>query len=627
MLVRRCDQPPLAHIHTRTACHLSLPVSSLFCVVWGQYPCPSGFYGEAPGLVAANCTGPCSLGYECPAGSTSPTTGLCPLGYYCAGGPKRPCPPGRYSSVTGTVSLDACVPCGAGTFSATVAATGPGTCTACAAHEGSTPGAIVCWPGLVSAVASNPPPLVVGLSVGDVVTLTFSSPTDTPDPTSCGCITFSPPLGAVPASWRAGGTQLQVRVVDVAGVDPASVDVARAALSVVVRGVRSASGDSLPSPPVSVVVGGTWGAPGPPGIVHAVAVDGGGRVGPGSGDAVVLVFDQPVWQVPVGDAGQVLALLRFSPPWPAWVVLNGTWLNASALHVGLLLAVPAAVTPGQQQQQSSVVAFGSDWLPWNVGRLSVSVLPGGGLRSANGESAVSNSSAMVDAGSWGDASTLTLSEKNATSVQVVMSPPSTSVGYDVHTCVLQWGVVEGGGGVADIGDGGSWQSPLPTSVAATLAAVRPDDRATSSTQSDAPYSVVDVGVASLAVATVTPFNASVGFRGSLLVELGLDAIRRRYPVALELTGLVTGSTYRVRGVCNGPDDTMGPPFEGYPSSVTPQPPLLTRVTIAGTVLSTAGGAVVTLVGNQVGGQGARVTMVLSNGRCVPSIAICNARVQ
>jgi phosphoglycerate kinase len=44
--------------------------------------------------------------------------------------------------------------------------------------ESSDPGSAECWPGVLYVNASNPPPLEVGLSVGDVVTVAFSKDTN-----------------------------------------------------------------------------------------------------------------------------------------------------------------------------------------------------------------------------------------------------------------------------------------------------------------------------------------------------------------------------------------------------------------------------------------------------------------
>jgi hypothetical protein len=165
-------------------------------------------------------------------------------------------------------------------------------------------------------------------SAGDIVTLVFSSPTNTPSASSI--VSFTPSIGVTAASWLAGGTQLVVRVVDASGVNTTAVDVATSSLRVAVAGVRSASGLSSPSllvrravclnfafmplaclasfcvmvygsclaaesspacsrdvVQVNVTVNGTWGAPSPPAILQAVAVDAARTPGLTSGDAVV----------------------------------------------------------------------------------------------------------------------------------------------------------------------------------------------------------------------------------------------------------------------------------------------------------------------------------------------------
>ena len=84
--------------------------------------CPAGRYGATPGLSSSDCTGPCSKGYYCPAGSTTPQAkacpagtigdqeglaspscaGPCPAGYYCPAGtttPTKLCPAGYFGGV------------------------------------------------------------------------------------------------------------------------------------------------------------------------------------------------------------------------------------------------------------------------------------------------------------------------------------------------------------------------------------------------------------------------------------------------------------------------------------------------------------------------------------------------
>jgi hypothetical protein len=102
-----------------------------------------------------------------------------------------PCLPGTYNAGVGAASPAACVPC---------PASGPGVLV----PEGSLAGSPECWPGVVSVVASNPPPLKVGFSVGDVVTVTFTKATNTPTVP----VAFSPDVGGLAFSWQNQGSVL-----------------------------------------------------------------------------------------------------------------------------------------------------------------------------------------------------------------------------------------------------------------------------------------------------------------------------------------------------------------------------------------------------------------------------------
>ncbi|CAK7320737.1 hypothetical protein VULLAG_LOCUS22832 [Vulpes lagopus] len=82
--------------------------------------CPSGHFCGASGLTAPS--GPCSPGYFCLEGVSSPTPaghsehgGPCPQGHFCPSGTShpKPCPAGSYSNLTGQAS---CFPCPAGYY-------------------------------------------------------------------------------------------------------------------------------------------------------------------------------------------------------------------------------------------------------------------------------------------------------------------------------------------------------------------------------------------------------------------------------------------------------------------------------------------------------------------------------
>ena len=79
-------------------------------------PCDAGTYGASPALNTSSCTGPCSAGSYCPAGSSVPAPAACPAGFACpsgsANGTAFPCPSGTYS-VGGAAT---CTPCAAGQY-------------------------------------------------------------------------------------------------------------------------------------------------------------------------------------------------------------------------------------------------------------------------------------------------------------------------------------------------------------------------------------------------------------------------------------------------------------------------------------------------------------------------------
>ncbi len=101
-----------------------------------------------------------------------------------------------------------------------------------------------------------------------------------------------------------------------------------------------------------------------------------------------LLFDQVVSEVPVATLSQVSNLLRFQPPVPQGATAQGAWVNRSILIVTF---------------DFSGAGVGWDASLWRVGSVAVSTLPTARLVSANNESEASNSSAVVDQGSWGDA--------------------------------------------------------------------------------------------------------------------------------------------------------------------------------------------------------------------------------
>jgi hypothetical protein len=340
------------------------PIGS-YCTRGVAVLCPVGRYGALPGLDAPACSGSCAPGYACLAGSVTATASLCPAGYFCSGGTPEPCPPGSYLDTMGATANTSCVPCGPGRYSSIAGASTASACTLCAAGEGSEAGAADCWPGIVSVLASNPPPLLVGLSVGDVITVLFTKATDAP-PFTPSIVSFIPSIGGIVAAWRQGGRELQLVVTNTSGVNTSAVDVATGSVRMTVGGVRSAGAGALSLlPPTTVTVGGTWGSPSAPSIVVAAATGAGQSAGLGTGDSLLLVFDQVVQQVGVDSSAAVSALLAFTPPLPLGVVtVVGAWVNQTSLSL---------------QLTCDEAAWGQvDRSQWAVGRLVVTILSGGG---------------------------------------------------------------------------------------------------------------------------------------------------------------------------------------------------------------------------------------------------------
>ncbi len=197
-------------VHDRTS-----PVCVSGCTgwcSWWQTLCAAGRFGSVAGQIDPLCSGVCADGFQCTAGSASPTAAPCDAGYACENGTRTACSAGYYSTAQSTT----CTPCAAGRFSASLAAVSVAACLPCPQYvdalvqEGSYAGAAACWPGVRSVNASNPPPLVPGFSVGDVVTLVFTKATNS----TSSPVVFSPSIGRVAFSWLNQGSTLVRELAD-----------------------------------------------------------------------------------------------------------------------------------------------------------------------------------------------------------------------------------------------------------------------------------------------------------------------------------------------------------------------------------------------------------------------------
>jgi hypothetical protein len=254
-------------------------------------------------------------------------------------------------------------------------------------------------------VGSDIEPVFPGLSPDDVLTLYFTRPTNRPSVSSTlrvqALLSFTPPLATVlQANWQSGGDDVQPNaaerlVITLSGTvnnDVVGTLVSAVRVSILRSGGLRDVDNSCQNTSVSnMSMGGSWGAASQPlflALQAGVAMDYGAQPGLGPGDALLLRFNQPVRQVPVGSTALVDALLSFSPPASLWATnYTGTWVAFTALLV-TVLAVPGGV----------VGAGGSA----AVGSLAVTVLPSGNLTSYDGTSTPSNASTTVTAGSWGE---------------------------------------------------------------------------------------------------------------------------------------------------------------------------------------------------------------------------------
>jgi hypothetical protein len=325
--------------------------------------CPAGRYGSTTGINSASCTGLCTAGYYCPAGSSSATAVRC-------GGNTVYCPPGAPAPVNvsvghfsvgtagmrsdqqqcgpGTYCLDGvATPCPVATFSDTSGAVAcTGVCFAgytCAAGS-SSGNATECIPGAYC--PSGDPEAPILCPTGRYRSLTRGASMS--DCSLCPAGTYSNSTGEVA----------------VEGCLPCAP--------------REGSG------PGSSVC---W-----PGVVNVTADDP-EPVLPGisDGDTLTLRFTKATNAPPVGDANDLAALLAFSAPLYDGPVtqsptrLTGRWVAGNTQLVLTLM----------DTRNVSIVDT-------RIGLLAVNVT---GVRDASGLSSPLEATWLAVVGTWGQSST------------------------------------------------------------------------------------------------------------------------------------------------------------------------------------------------------------------------------
>ncbi len=190
-------------------------------------------------------------------------------------------------------------------------------------------------------VASDPEPVFPGLSADDLLTVYWTKATNRPDVSSTdrvnALLSFIPPLASsLRASWQApdggivgAGDRLVITLSGSVSGDVLGTVVPALRVRVLPGGgLRDASGASHNMSAVNVTVRGTWGDASQPQFLSnspaAIALDYGAQPGLGPGDAVLLRFNQPVAQVPVGskEALDAVCLCCMCLHESAWVPLD-----------------------------------------------------------------------------------------------------------------------------------------------------------------------------------------------------------------------------------------------------------------------------------------------------------------
>ncbi len=326
-------------------------------------------------------------------------------------------------------------------------------------------------------VASDPEPVSPGLSADDVLTVYWTSATNKPDVSTTAkvlsLLSFTPSVAPVmSAYWNGPGTPND----DVPNAGDRLVIILRSPIvsdtppeAVVVGvlpggGLRSGAAGAVShnASIANVSLGGTWGDASQPRFFAnqyhaAIALDYGGQPGLGPGDAVLLRFNQPVVQVPVGSKAALDALLAWGPS--TWATnYTGEWLDA----LNLLVTV--------QEVELGAAANASHQAVTAVGALSVSVLASGNLTSSDGTSAPCDDTAIVAGGSWGDVvCDGGVVVRSHTSLVVAFMPPEGAP-YVPASYVIEAVPASGAGrapNVTVVEPGQSLSLPLPPPIPAT----------------------------------------------------------------------------------------------------------------------------------------------------------------
>ena len=471
----------------------------------------------------------------------------------------------------GAFRPESCTPCTDNTASSAWNATSNSECAACPRNESSRAGAIVCWPGILSITASNPPPVIPSISVGDTISIRFTRGTNTPPVGTAAelsaLLSFSSFVGdQLVATWSLDRTTLVIRIgslVSSDGLQHADIHATRIGALLITFNVSAALRDALEVSQAAsyapVLVSGDWGVPKVPEFLPvggpfagAFARDTGGQAGLGRGDTLVLRFDNPTRQVALNTTSAVDDLLEFSSP--IGLQYTAVWESSGGFaRAALTITI---LEPTLTASNGTA-----------VGILRVSVRLSARLTSLDESTAPSNATTVVGLGSWGDVPTATVLVRSATSLRVLLAPPAGRMFWTVLMYRVQW--------AADAGF---------SSISGTL---------------DVPATQSETGV---------------GVISGLLVSVPVF-IRAASHVAISYKSEQLSNYSRPVG-----------PYYAVPAPVSPTAPRVTSVAVAGggNLMDARGGQIVALHGEYLGlrENPEYVRATYTNGNVTYTAAVC-----
>jgi hypothetical protein len=136
------------------------PVGAFKVTSTGCIPCGPGRWGDSTVLTSHTCSGECTAGYSCPAGSTTatPSSSICPTGRYslASAGTCTSCPAGKFGNTQGLSVATCSGNCAAGYACPAASTTANPPAAMCASGRYAAAGATSCSDCLAGQFSTAP---------------------------------------------------------------------------------------------------------------------------------------------------------------------------------------------------------------------------------------------------------------------------------------------------------------------------------------------------------------------------------------------------------------------------------------------------------------------------------------